>query len=160
MLIPNLRKTWAPLGQTPILRHSQARSQSPPSVSDWVFIWNTTPSTLPAGRLLHSFKTSCVIFLVLSCCCGMVARFTDAVKWLNLSSGMRDSRFIAFHPMRRNSTLSNLFGPKPRMLSQTVRISHKQLSMPIYGNPSEEPVDHSNYSDLVSKPLICLGDNS
>lgn len=27
MLIPNLRKTWAPKGKTPILRHSQARDR-------------------------------------------------------------------------------------------------------------------------------------
>ncbi len=137
-----------------------ARSRSRPSVSDSACTWNTTPSTSLAWRSSHSFKTSCVIFRVISCFCGMVAQFTDVVKWLNLSRGMGDFVFIAFHPMRRSSIQSNLFGVKPRMHSQTARILRNQLSMPTFGNPSEEPVDRSNCFDPVSKPPICLGDNS
>jgi hypothetical protein len=80
----------------------------------------------------------------------MAAKFTDAVKWLNLSRGMGGFVFIAFHPMRRSSIQSNLFGVKPRMRSQTARILRNQLSMPTFGNPSEEPVDRSNCFDPVS----------
>lgn len=135
-------------------------SRSLPDVSGWVFTWSTTLSTSRAWRLLHSFKTSCAIFPARSCSCGMAVKFTDATRWLNLFSNMRGFGFIVFRSMRQSSTRLNLFGPKPRTLSQTACMSRNQHSMPICGNPSKEPVDRSNYSDLVSMHLICPGNNS
>ena len=163
--IVKLGPRWGKLLSCVILRcvigfRRSAHLRSRPNVSDWASTWNTTLSTSPAWRSSRSFKTSCVIFPVRSCCCGMAARFTDAARWLSLFRGMGDFMFIAFHPMHRNSTRSSLFGPKLRTPSQTACTNRNQLSIPICGSPSTEPAAHNDCFDPASMPRSCLGDNS
>jgi winged helix-turn-helix protein/DDE superfamily endonuclease len=127
LLIPNVRKTWAPVGHTPHVRHSYRRDRVSvisaltvaPRRRRLGLYFDLHGRNITAPRPSRFFTSCSVISAARSSCCGTAGRFIGVGTCSVFSAAIPGCRRIASRATHRSSIPTNSSGRRPSANSRT-----------------------------------------